>query len=294
MSQGWRYVHKRWRETREGCAVCGKPDWCSYTVDGRLACCMRVPSEHPAGDDPTGGHGWIHRLRPDDNPLTCPPRRVEARQTPRPNLLALLAAWGADTPPERLEGAALGLGVTAGALARLGACWAREHKAWAFPMRDGWRKIVGIRLRAENGFKWAVTGGRNGLFWPSGGGSFEAGTLYICEGPTDTAAMLDMGFEVIGRASCNTGADLLTQALGRSRRNVVIVGDADEPKRRPDGTTWLPGREGAERLAEALRDVARSLRIIYPIGAKDVRAWVQAGATRTDIQMVTDNASYYR
>jgi hypothetical protein len=48
---GWRNVSRS-----EPCAVCGKPDWCSRTGDGRLVLCQRVASERPCRRG-----GWFHR-----------------------------------------------------------------------------------------------------------------------------------------------------------------------------------------------------------------------------------------
>jgi hypothetical protein len=50
------------------------------------------------------------------------------------------------------------LGVSAGSLSRLGAAWFAGGPAWSFPMRNGAGEIIGIRLRSEDGSKYAVTG----------------------------------------------------------------------------------------------------------------------------------------
>ena len=139
--------------------------------------------------------------------------------------------------------------------------FSRTKNAYAFPMvRDG-RRFLGIRYRATNGQKFAAKGSKQGLFVPS---SFtRSKAVVICEGPTDTAAMLDLGFNAIGRASCNSGVRLveeITQGLP-----VAIVSDADEV-----------GRFGAQQLARKLKKAV----IIEPDGCKDARDWVASGADR--------------
>src|SRR5262249_55252691 len=132
-----------------------------------------------------------------------------------------------------------------------------------------------IRLRRNNGLKFAVKGSKQGLFIPSNQAASNS-RLLICEGPTDTAAMLDMGFSnVVGRPSCTGGATLLA-GLGRSRQpaDIVIVADADEP-----------GLHGADCLGSALVMYCRTLRVICPPGGmKDVRDWHRSGATRKDVE----------
>jgi len=163
----------------------------------------------------------------------------------------------------------------------LGAAWAVEYKAWAFPMRDGARRVIGIRLRADNGRKWAVPGSRNGLFWPLGIPGEENDLIVICEGPTDAAALLSVDLAAIGRPSCTGGVPLLKAALDRiGRRDVAILSDAD-----------VPGRQGARRLAQEIRHLARSVRIIEPLAGKDARAWISNfRATRQVIETVIRNA----
>lgn len=39
------------------CKICGKPDWCGYTKDGKIAICMRIENEYPSKNG-----GWIHYL----------------------------------------------------------------------------------------------------------------------------------------------------------------------------------------------------------------------------------------
>src|SRR5439155_12311592 len=84
------------------------------------------------------------------------------------------------------------LGLSATSLLRLGVGWSAPYRAWAFPMRDAGGAIRGIRLRTVAGKKFCVRGSKDGLFIPEE--SAAVGPLLVCEGPTDTAALLDMGF----------------------------------------------------------------------------------------------------
>jgi DNA primase len=145
--------------------------------------------------------------------------------------------------------------------------------------------VLGIRLRRTDGFKFAVKGGREGLFIPSGVEA-EAAPLLICEGPTDTAALLDLGFRnVVGRPSCTGGAKLLCDLTRRRRpSDVVIVADGDEP-----------GRRGAGNLASILLAHAPGVRVIAPPeGIKDAREWLKAGGRREDVEKAIDAAPVRR
>ncbi len=163
------------------------------------------------------------------------------------------------------------LGLSEKALRRLNIGWSREHQAWIFPMRNAQGPVRGIRLRHCDGRKLSVRGGREGLFIPT---DLTGPLLLIAEGPTDTAALLDLGFAAIGRPSCR-GAVQFTAEFVRAfgPEEVVIVADRDEA-----------GLSGAEALASTLIVYARQLRSITPSdGIKDVRAWKAAGATAQDV-----------
>jgi len=198
------------------------------------------------------------------------------------NWVALLRRFGRDTQPAEVARLAVRLGVTAGSLVRLGVAWAAPHRAWAFPMSNAKHETIGVRLRAEDGRKWAVAGSRNGLFWPDN--LAEVGPLLVCEGPTDTAAMLDLGYDAIGRPSCTGAVDMVIEVVrALKRRDVVVVADADGP-----------GIDGADRLARALTEAGRRPKVIRPHEGKDARAWVRAGATRAVVDTVIRNALHWR
>jgi hypothetical protein len=146
------------------------------------------------------------------------------------------------------------------------------QRIWTFPMLDADGQVIGIRLRTDRGVKYAVAGGREGLFIPSDLPDGEC--LLICEGPTDCAALLDFGFAAVGRPSCTGGVRLLSEFVRARRPNeVVVVSDND-----------APGRRGAEALACVLRAYAPRVRLIAPPAAfKDARAWKQAGASASDV-----------
>jgi hypothetical protein len=97
------------------------------------------------------------------------------------------------------------------------ACRYRSGRAgmllFTFPMKDSNGRIVGIRLRLPSGRKLAIKDGKEGLFYP--GDLQPGGRLLAAEGPTDTAALLDLGFSAVGRPSCNGGIRHVLQLVRR-------------------------------------------------------------------------------
>lgn len=271
----------RWRRVSKAspCPICGRPDWCSLAEDGSAAVCMRVGGGHEI--NMPHGVGHVHKL---DGSLPAipdysPPPRVASE--PDIDCEAVMVRWRAATPEGAIEGLADDLGVSPSALARFDPAWSATHQAWAFPMHDDRRRAIGIRLRNSTG-KWSVRGSRSGLFIPTGLDSRSL--LMICEGPTDTAAALTLGYQAVGRPSCSGGNQIVCDmlAVGR-RRDVVIMADSDGP-----------GRLGARHLADQIMGLSRSVRIVTARPHKDIREWLQAGARRDDVEMRITNANYHR
>jgi hypothetical protein len=170
------------------------------------------------------------------------------------------------------------LGVSPRSLDRLQTGWSKWHRAFTFSMRDPGGSLRGIRFRGADARKWSLRGGREGLFLPVNVPINDV--LLICEGPTDTAALLDLNFDVVGRPSCNGGAQMLVDLVcDWTPSTVAIIADAD-----------IPGQRGAQSLAAQLVGyVPNSVRIVTP-PAKDAREWVRQGATRLDILDAIDAA----
>lgn len=257
------------------CPVCGRPDWCGLSEDGAVAICMRVASPRPARNG-----GWVHGIG-HARPVLVRPARPPAVKPPLAMAATLLAAWTAETSLSALYDFAESLGVSASSLAALGTCRAAPHDAWAFPMRDGAGAIVGIRLRNDQGRKWAVPGSREGLFYPEAG--FEDPVLVVCEGPTDTAAAWSIGLPAIGRPSCLGAVDPFKVFARRQRvRQLILIGDNDKPRKSPDGRWWQPGLEGAMKLAQ---QCGLPFKLVVP-PVKDLREWVRAGLTTVQFHRI--------
>lgn len=90
-------------------------------------------------------------------------------------------------------------------------------------MYNAQSQIIGIMRRVLDGGKRAVPGSNNGLFVPHGLQSTEQ--LLIAEGESDCTALLTLGFEAVGRPSCNSSATFLIP-VARSR-DVAVVADSD-------------------------------------------------------------------
>jgi DNA primase len=146
-------------------------------------------------------------------------------------------------------------------------------------MQNAAGQTVGIRLRLPTGRKLAVKGSRQGLFLPEG--IEPGGRLFVAEGPTDAAALLDLAFRAVGRPSCSGGVWHVVGLVKRlGPEEVVIVADGDPP-----------GQSGANRLASSLAAYVPAVRVITPPpGVKDARAWKRSGATAADVEAAIDAA----
>ena len=246
------------------CPVCKRGDWCRVFSDGWIEC-MRVQSERPARSG-----GWMHWPGEAPRRYTPPPARV---QPPTINAMKLMRGWWTSTEEGQRAAFARELGLSARSLAAVGAAWAPPHAAWAFPMCDGYGNVVGIRLRNERG-KFAVRGSRQGIFVANKDGSDQQDgserMLFVCEGPTDTAAAVELGLFAVGRPNCCCGgAEIRIYARRQAVARVVVVADNDKP-----------GLDGAHKVGAELGLPWA----IYVPPAKDVREFVRLGGTRIMIE----------
>lgn len=267
------------------CPICGRPNWCLIAEDSSKAICSRISegSVTKAGDA-----GWLHIL------IDRPPQ--QRRKYVKPPAPGPAVDWGKLTNDYRkdfcMEGACALFGLSAMALDELLIGWDTEKNAHTFPMKDGRGYIIGIRLRLLNGKKFSVPGSKNGIFWPLSVKADSDELFFIGEGPTDCAALLDLGFSPVGRASCGTGYQYIKEMIEHYNRQVVVFADKDEAKFTPEGRKFFPGYDGGLKLARSVKPFVSSVRLIKPPVKKDIRAWYQAGCTRAAVLALVKNAKF--
>lgn len=265
-------MKRNWKRVSRGapCPICKRPDWCLISKDGSAVICPRVQSGRRAGEA-----GYLHRLGDNGEP-TREANRVRKADRPTRDLAELARRLQLAATETAIARFAADLGLTGRSLRRLG-IGQTKRGAWAFPMMDAAGRVTGIRLRLPDGRKLSIKGGREGLFVPSGVDLSER--LFIAEGPTDCAALTDLGLSAIGRPCCTGGTRHVVDYLRHhSVKQVCIVADSD-----------AAGMKGAKALAAAISKHVHELRIITPDGgAKDARAWVRAGATPDDVTSVVE------
>jgi hypothetical protein len=253
------------------CPVCGKSDWCLVAKDGTAAICQRIQEGSVKS---CGDAGYLHILadRPKTQQHHSQRKFTVGQDKPDRDFTALQQQYSHQITDEQLNCLGQQLGVSTQSLKRLCIGW--DGQAYTFPMSNSFSKIIGIRRRFPNGYKVSVKGSKTGLFIPAELPS--EGLLLICEGPTDTAAALDLGFDVIGRPNCNSCVDM-TARFAKGRK-VVIIGDNDEV-----------GKTGAEKVAGKLLLHCSSVKVIYPPDKiKDLRQWLRAGLTSGQLQQIID------
>ena len=229
--------------------------------------CMRIVSDKQT-ELSDGEIAYFHPLE-GARPVVA---EIEHKPEKTINTRKTLDSWSVHNRTHSRLKLAAQLGVSDRALQMLECTKAPHYQTWGFPMRDGYNEYTGIRLRHENGQKWAVPGSHQGIFIPQTTPQKEA---FICEGPTDTAAALTMGLFAIGRPSCCGGAAFIRTALQRLRvRAAIIIADNDDP-----------GLRGAETMAA---QVGLPCAILV-LPAKDVREFVNGGGTAQDIRLLLRN-----
>ena len=249
---------------REKCRICEHQGWCLASDDGsdRVLCQRR-------GSPVRWKCGWLHGCasrgrgpsvvqleeRPDFESWERIAQESYSRLRKRSEVLGQLAA---------------GLGVTVESFDALRVGIQGEGR-FTWPMRDDRARVIGVRLREHHGRRFAIEGSRNGLFVPIIG---ERELVLACEGETDTAAALSLGFFAIGRPGCQGGTELFLRWLKRRLgRDVVVIADRDEA-----------GINGAAAFAVAIAPHVRTLRVIVgPRDSKDLRVAVQNGYSSEDL-----------
>ncbi len=270
------------------CPICGKPDWCSYTADGEVVRCMRVPNNHPCRGD---SGGWVYRQggtvckvapsdiyeEPDNH---MKPRSVEA----------VLAEWKKNTITPVLTAFARDLGVSRESLERLGCAWCADKACWAFPMRNEQGVPIGIRLRSKTR-KTSVSGSRSGLFFDTAtADKARPGAIaWLTEGPTDTAALLTLDEKAIvfGRSSLTSCWQMLKRAL--ERRGIGFVNICSDDETQSPGRLDCPGFTGNIRMAKAL---GLPCKFVSVPGFKDIREYAKAGGSLKELGMILGHQSY--
>ena len=249
------------------CPICKKPDWCRVFADGWVEC-MRVQSAKPAKSG-----GWMWGPSRSIPPLGTCQKPTQVTPLPTINATKLIDEWQAATTRTQLAEFAAELGLPVTSLTAVGAAWAAPHNAWAFPMYDGYANVVGIRLRNEHG-KFAVRGSRQGIFVARQPPTQES-CIYVCEGPTDTAASLELGLFAVGRPNCCCGGPkIFIYARRHQCRRAVIIADNDKP-----------GLDGARKVGLEIKLPFA----VYVPPAKDLREFVRLGGTKNIIENALKN-----
>jgi hypothetical protein len=285
------------RVTRKSpCPICGKERYCYFAANGRkIVCCFdmnldlveRDQNDRPRTDKK--GH-YIHRV-PD---MLSAKQIREAKKSkngkiPPREVFNLHKLYCSKLSPQGLNKLAGSLGLSPDSLDRMDV--GTDGVNWTFPMKNGKGYVIGIRKRSSGGKKFAYKGSRVGIFIPNGLKPDKV--LFIAEGSTDTAALLDLGIPAIGRPSCNGGGDYIKKFLSRYQPMLVtIMADRDPPKIKSDGSKWKPGQVGAYKLARDIRSKVRGVKVVKPAAGKDIREWKQKGATKESVMLIVQNTRY--
>lgn len=316
---------RRWPTTRRAnvaCYGCGRRGTCTVSPDGTVCWCWRDGGGaiHRARD---GQASVVQGAQAPAPKLTI--GEVADLAATRQNAIvpagvaAITGRTDAATTTA-VEALASQLGVAPGALYRLGIGW--DGSAWTFPMYDGSLRPVGLHRRFPDGRKVCVRGSTLGLFVPLGRTSLCSGTaggdsdksppragiggfvttkpspgglvspppsaerLLICEGASDAAAALTLGYLAVGVPSAGQGGDLVVELADRVRPGtIVLVADLDEGSVGPQGKVTWPGLEGGLRLAERLMVRHPGVHFcLPPAGTKDLRQWLKGEADRAVIR----------
>jgi hypothetical protein len=221
-----------------------------------------------ASDKPTKNGGYIHRLSDDWTPPRFE-RPKPLKPKPQRNWSALAAKYHAAMTADGFAHLSFELGLSIETFKAIRVGWDGSQSRYTFPMRNAAGNVVGIRTREKHGKRSISGSDGNGLFFvPS---MVSADYLIVCEGPTDTAALIDAGFNSsVGKPSCKLGDDYVVEVLRNLKpAAVLLIPDSDSH-----------GLKGFTILANAILQSGvmpfeRIDSLIPPQPLKDVRQWLR-------------------
>lgn len=229
-----------------------------------------------------GSVGYLHPLNGNWD-FHEAPRKSESRVAPAA-IPKLMDNFRRNASAEHINWLSTNLHVSPESLNML-AVGRRDPYTWAFPMRNSRNAVVGIRLRTNDGKKFAVTGSHQGLFIPQT--IVNVDLVFLPEGPTNTAAALSIGLYAIGRPSNSSGVwDIIDFIKINRVKRVVVIADTDDDRERPDGSHYNPGFDGGKSLLEQMPVPA----CMIALPAKDVRKYVQSGGTGELVHCLVNQA----
>ena len=160
---------------------------------------------------------------------------------------------------------------------------------WHIAERDGQGEVVGTSIRKADGSKTSIPSGKRGLIgdWDSlhtnrGGycGTAANDPFLICEGASDLAAAMTLGFFGVSVPMAGQCADWVGEAVGHDRPHCVIVEDTGDA-----------GERNTAALLKVLRPRCERLKVLrMPEGVKDLREWCIGGATREMVLSAIEGA----
>lgn len=217
----------------------------------------RFGGSRPRRYDPIGGD--LADLRRQWTPPTYPDFSSSAAQNV------------GELTKERLDALSTAIGVSSATLTKFSVGW--HGGAWTIPERHSDGRIIGLALRHTSGQKSFIPGGKRGLIIPAGWNE-QPGPVYVAEGFSDTAALIDRGLCAIGRPNADCGEMFVAGLLCDFEREIIVVADND-----PEVDGRSPGKEGARKFAAKLSDdLDRPIKITTPPSEfKDVRGWLTEG-----------------
>ena len=273
------------------CPICHGKSKCAFTDNAVICHC--VPSDSPRRDyfNPQKTV-WLHRLKIvpyEEVPDSAKKGRRRPPAAPvgpfREGHFTSLATDSTRTELCRMAGGCLG--VDPRAFESLDMRWCPSMRMAVVPMKSYDGAVIGMNGRhfqqkdgSPSSAKMNAAGSVDGLFIPLDLDLYDR-RLIVCEGASDTAAALSLGFRnAIGRSSCRTGVKLVRLLCERRRvTDVTIVADRD--KSTPEAPEGV-GMFGAQELAAELGSVrlppdgSIAVRIVQPPeGVKDLRDWLR-------------------
>ncbi len=236
------------------CPVCKRTHWCLISDNGLWFICTKVESSKSY----EAYYGWLHPLG--NTEYLAPKKVIKTKDYKHdPTYVRMVydtlnfdSCWfyrlaeKLNLPPVVFTN--LGVGT--------------RTNVFYFPMFNAQLKLIGLKIRNLDGKKWCLEHSQLGIYVSRS--IVVSKELYICEGESDTAALLSHNYNVVGRASATSCKGILKE-FTKQFPKVTIVSDYD-----------IHGL-GFKESCKLARFINRPVSIVLNREYKDIRKWINSG-----------------